>query len=101
MPWASSQRSNGGTTTVRLERRGRDMMPMFCNDSAGCILNAILLHRFFACVQKILLIAFRARPLAAFFSQTHEARQFRGLANDGNRLLVQRRVVNYATRPNL
>src|ERR1017187_4916541 len=37
MPRASSHESNGGTTSERLERLGREMMPMFRKVCAGCM----------------------------------------------------------------
>src|ERR1700680_2910501 len=37
MPWPWSHESNGGTTSERLERLGREMMPMFRKVCAGCM----------------------------------------------------------------
>src|SRR6202047_2784015 len=37
MPRASSHESKGGTTSERLERLGREMMPIFLKVCAGCM----------------------------------------------------------------
>ncbi len=64
IPRASSQRSKGGTTPSRSERRGREMMPMVWNMAGFCMRSGILLQALFSRVQKILLIAFGAGQAA-------------------------------------
>ena len=64
-------------------------------------MNAILLHRVFARVQKILLIAFRTCQLAGLHVQTGETRRFGGVAHDGDGFFVKRFVRDDAPGANL
>ena len=93
MPRASNQWSRPGTTLARLERRGREMMPMVWNAAGGCMCGVILLQRIFARVEKIFLIAFGAGEMAGADGQELELSDFAKAARtlcDG--FFVERRV---------
>src|SRR4029077_20649648 len=80
MPRASSHWRSGGTTAARSERLGRAMMPTLCIllgviSEVGC-----LILRFFASVQKVLLVAFGSGEAAGPEAEDLQACGFGGAA---------------------
>src|SRR5713101_6403997 len=92
IPRASSQRSKGGTTPSRSERRGREMIPMVWNSAGFCMSYGILLHALFSRVQKILLIAFGAGDAAGAGAKNLQSELYGCSADGGDGFVMQCRA---------
>src|SRR5260370_21900181 len=101
MPRAASHFNNGGTTTTRFERRGREMTPMVWKDCPGRMCVAILLQGFSECVEKILLVTFGAQYTAGVDSEALEANGFDMFAHRQNGLIVKLPALHHAAARNL